>query len=398
MMLPTLPLAGLMMLPGTVAPPANGAVARTADTLRATITAVVAEDSPRTPFLFGSISGVTIDPLGRVIVSDAGDIRLIVFSAEGKVLGTVGRKGKGPGEFESPTGPAIGPDGALYVRNMSSVSRFVTDPKTGLLGRFDRAFPGPAFAPWMSKLATVIDTSGRLHFPLEVGLRDGLTHYAYQRYALDGKELDSIPVPMQATARSSWASVPIDKGTGRIVKGLNMVPFHPVPVWSVTMSGTMVTSPSDRYTLTETDVRGRTIRQITHPTVAPSIPARERQDSLAALNRRLDSLRVPLSQVRGVSEEVKARRIPTVYPMFRSLSTAADGTIWARRWSPASATSSSIFDVLSPDGRILRTVMVPANCTTLPAPAIRGGMFSCVQLDPETDGETLVIARVAGLR
>lgn len=398
MMLPTLPLAGLIVLPGLVTPSATTHGARSVDTLRATISAIVAEDSPRTPFLFGSISGVTIDPLGRVIVSDAGDLRLVVFSAEGKVLGTIGRKGKGPGEFESPTGPAIGPDGALYVRNMSTVSRFVTDPKTGLLGRFDRAFPGPAFAPWLSKLATVIDTSGRLHFPLEVGLRDGLTHYAYQRYALDGRELDSIPVPMQTTARSSWASVPIDKGTGRMVKGLNMVPFHPVPVWSVTMSGTMITSPSDRYLLTETDARGRTIRQITHPNVAPSIPARERQDSLAALNRRLDSLRVPLSQVSGVSEEVKARRIPTVYPMFRSLSTAADGALWARRWSPANATSSSIFDVLAPDGRVLRTVMVPANCTTLPAPTIRGGVFSCVQLDPETDGETLVIARVPDVR
>jgi hypothetical protein len=398
MMLPTLPLAGLMLLPRLGTPSAATHGAPSVDTLRATITAIVAEDSPRTPFLFGSISGVAIDPLERVIVSDAGDIRLVVFSAEGKLLGTIGRKGKGPGEFESPTGPAIGPDGALYVRNMSTVSRFVTDPKTGLLGRFDRAFPGPAFAPWTSKLATVIDTSGRLHFPLEVGLRDGLTHYAYQRYALDGKELDSIPVPMQTTARSSWASVPIDKGTGRIVKGLNMVPFHPVPVWSVTLSGTMITSPSDRYTLTETDARGRTIRQITHPTAAPPIPARERQDSLAALNRRLDSLRVPLSQVRGMSDEVKARRIPAAYPIFRSLSTAADGTLWARRWSPANATSSSIFDVLAPDGRVLRTVMVPANCTTLPAPTIRGGVFSCVQLDPETDAETLVIARVPGVR
>ncbi len=393
----SLPRPGVL-LPAFLAAPAallpRGSAAQGRDTIRATVSAIVAEESPRTPFLFGSISGLTIDPAGRVIVADAGEARLVVLSVEGKVLGTVGRKGKGPGEFESPTGPAIGPDGALYVRNMSTVSRFVTDPKTGLLGRFDRAFPGPSFAPWTSKLATIIDTSGRLHFPLEVGLRDGLTHYAYQRYALDGKELDSIPVPMQPTARSSWASVPIDKGTGRMVKGVNVVPFHPVPVWSVSMSGTMITSPADRYLLTETDARGRIIRQVTHPAVSPPIPSRERQDSTAALSRRLDSLRIPLDQVRGMSDEVKSRRIPTVYPVFRSLSTAADGSIWARRWSASTVAATSVFDVLSPDGRRLRTVTVPANCTTVPAPAIRGGVFSCVQLDPETDGESLVIARV----
>ncbi|MCC6245650.1 MAG: hypothetical protein IT353_22655 [Gemmatimonadaceae bacterium] len=373
------------------------AVTPMADTVRATISAIVAEDAPRTPYFFGSISGLTIDPAGRVIVSDAGEARLVVFGADGKALGTIGRKGKGPGEFESPTGPAIGPDGALYVRNMSSVSRFITDAKTGLLSRFDRSLPGPAFAPWLSKLATTIDTRGRLHFPLEA-TRDGLTYHAYQRYALDGKELDSIAVPMHPTARSSSAAVPISAATGRMVKGLNVVPFHPLPVWSVTMTGTVMSSPSDKYLLIETNEREQSVRQVTRAESPSPIHQRERLDSVAALGRRLDSLRVPLAQVRGMSEEVKTRRVPVVYPVFRSLSTAADGAIWARRWSPHGEASTSIFDVIATDGRVVRTVVVPANCATLPAPAIRGPVLTCVQLDPSTDAETLVIARIPTAR
>ena len=41
------------------------------------------------------------------------------------------------------------------------------------------------------------------------------------------------------------------------------------------------------------------------------------------------TLTVPIRQVNGMSEEVKTRTLPTTYPVFRSLSTASDGTIWA---------------------------------------------------------------------
>ena len=366
------------------------------DTVRAVVSAVIAEDSPRTPFFFGSVSGLAIDATGHVYVSDAGEAHIAVFTVDGRPIATIGRKGKGPGEFESPTGPAVGPDGALYVRNMSAVSRFVRDAKTGVLSKFDRAFQGPSMAPWTSKLPTVIDRAGRLHFPLEWGDRkDGLTHNSFQRYGTpDGKVLDSIPVPMQITARSNWASVPISKGSGRIVRGINVVPFHPIPVFAVTASGTIVASPADRYVLRETDEHEKSVRTLTRVIEAPTIPNAERADSAKALARRLDALTVPLAQVNGVSEEVKARRLPTTYPVFRSLSSAPDGTIWARRWSSVAERGASWFDVLADDGRLLRTVVIPANCSTLPAPVIRGDVLACVQLAPDTDAESVVIVKL----
>ncbi|MBL0172910.1 MAG: hypothetical protein IPP90_19830 [Gemmatimonadaceae bacterium] len=71
---------------------------------------------------------------------------------------------------------------------------------------------------------------------------------------------------------------------------------------------------------------------------------------------------------------------------------------WARRWSASGQRGVSWFDVLNADGRYLRTVMVPADCTTLPAPVVRNGVMACVQLAPETDAETVVIARIPGRR
>jgi NHL repeat len=51
-----------------------------ADTVRATVTARIAEDSP-TPFLFGTVTGLAIDAAGRVYVSDGGESRVAVFTS-----------------------------------------------------------------------------------------------------------------------------------------------------------------------------------------------------------------------------------------------------------------------------------------------------------------------------
>jgi hypothetical protein len=364
------------------------------DTVTAQLTAQISETSA-TPFFFAVVTGYAIDAASNVYVSDGQETRVAVFSSGGKPLGTIGRKGKGPGEFEYPTGPVIGADGALYIRNMSLVQRFVSNPKTGLLSTFDRQFTGPAFAPWMSKQATIIDRSSRLYFPLEWGSRDRMAHFAYKRYALDGAPRDSLDVPMQPTSRSITASVTVSPGSGRMVQGLNVVPFHPQPVFTVTATGTILSSASNSYQLQETDVTGRVVRTITRATSALKIPPNERADSAKALARRIDSLTVPLSQVNGVSDEVKTRTLPTTYPVFRSLSTAHDGTIWARRWDSTNrARPISTFDVLAESGAYVRTVIVPANCATLPAPVIRRDLFVCVQRDLDTDAETVVLARI----
>jgi len=391
-----------LFIDGAAAQPVRGTTSRAlgtnSDTLRATVVATLAEDSPRTPHIFGRVTGVAVDDGGRVYVTDGGEFHVAVFSSTGALVTTIGRKGKGPGEFEYPTGPVVGSDGALYVRNMSSVSRFVADAKTGALSRFDRAFNGPAMAPWMSMLPTAIDRAGRLHFPLEWGQADGLTYHAFVRFSLAGTKLDSLPVPMHPTARSAWASVMVSANSGRLVPGLATVPFHPVPVFTVSAAGTVISSPSDAYLLNETDVRKQVVRQMRRDVAPTNIPPRERDDSAKALGRRLDSLRVPISSVRGMSEEVKARKLPATYPVFRSLFTAADGSIWARRWTSSADGRRSVYDVLDEQGRLRQTVTVPADCQTLPVPVVRGTVFSCVQLEPETDLQAVVIVRLPAPR
>jgi hypothetical protein len=369
--------------------------AQRADTVRARLLATIGENSA-TPFLLGEISGLAIDDSGRVYIGDFQDPRVAVFSSRGRHLATIGRKGQGPGEFTAPTGPVIGADGALYVRNMEQVVRFTRDPRTGIASRYDKAFVGPTMAPWRSKLSSAIDRRGRFHFPLEVGLRDGLTHYAYRRYSLDGRLLDSIPVPIYSTSRSSWASVPTGPNGGRVVPGLSMVPFHPVPVWAVSVNGTVIGGPADRYELTETDSLGRAIRTWRRLVPADRIPPRVRGDSLLALRRRIDSLPVPLSQVRGASEEVKAQRLPETYPFYRGVLAMPSGELWVRRWNPPALGNVTVIDVFAANGTYAKTVVLPVDCAALPALAVNGRIAACVVIDQETGAESVAVLQLGG--
>jgi hypothetical protein len=378
-MTPTLALACLALL----APQAPS------DTVRAARVATIGELAPRTPFLIGEVSGLALDDAGRVYVSDFQDPRVLVFAPDGRHLATIGRKGRGPGEFEAPTGPVVGPDGALHVRNMERVMRFVPSAAGGIPARFDRQFTGPAMAPWRSKLPSVIDREGRFHFPVEAGLRDGLTHYAYWRYAPDGRRLDSLPVPTWPTTRSSWASY-----QSRIVPGLNIVPFHPVPAWAVSHRGTVIGGPADRYTVAETDAAGRELRRLARATPAVRIPPPEKAESLRAFRRRVDSIGVPISEVRGASEEVRAGRLPDVYPAYRGVVATPAGEVWVRRWSPPGLRGASLFDVFGAAGAYRHTLVLPADCAGAPAPAVRGRLVACVEVDGETGAEAVVVARL----
>jgi DNA-binding beta-propeller fold protein YncE len=66
-------------------------------------------------------TAVAVTPDGsRIHVLDTGGVestshRLYVHGADGRALGTIGRRGGAPGEFNLPTDVAIGPDGTLWV-------------------------------------------------------------------------------------------------------------------------------------------------------------------------------------------------------------------------------------------------------------------------------------------
>lgn len=64
---------------------------------------------------FRSPLDMAVDDEGRIYILDSGNQRIQVFGPDGKFLRTIGRRGQGPGEFESLNSIDIDPQGNFHV-------------------------------------------------------------------------------------------------------------------------------------------------------------------------------------------------------------------------------------------------------------------------------------------
>lgn len=368
---------------------AADATAQDGATLRFEMRWEVAEGLHPTADSLGRLSGIAVDKQGVVYVSDAADARVWVFDAAGRSVGSIGRRGRGPGEFESPTGVAVGNDGLLYVRDVTQVQRFAADASTGRLTRLHDSFRGPALTDWTSTRPSRFDAQGRFYYPqfgpVDRTKRTGVYHI----YSPAGALVDSITVPPFPGAPSSTAWVQLSANGGRVLRGLNHVPFAALPSWDVTTRGTLVTTDGKQYLLREVDGRGNLVREYRGTAAPLPIPRAERQDSLAALRARWDSVSAPPSQILGVPDDVRNLELPTVFPPIMGTYAGADGSLWVRRWVPA-AGHRTVFDVFAATGELVGSVTLPRFLAVSPSPVLSLSGIWAIGIDPETGANTVL--------
>lgn len=356
------------------------------DTVRMRLAWEVTSGVHPTADSLGELSGVALDAAGHVYASDFKAVRIWVFDRAGRSMRPAGRQGEGPGEYQAPTGIAIDRLGRLVVRDVSRVIRYGTDPRTGTLSRYDSSFAGPVYADWRSTRASRFSAANDLFYPggENVTRRDGGRRIFFYRYSSQGRLLDtSLVVPLYPNLPSTTARVQINANSGRMLPGLNSVPFAAVPVWDVTPEGTVISGDGLSYTLRETDASGREIRVFRRAAPPVAIDPRERRDSLSALRTRLDTLPVPIERVEGMPDEVRRMQLPTTYPAYQGVYVAPGGTIWVRRW-PAGGREVSIFDLFARNGSYQRTVVLPRRIALHPTPWLSETVVIGVVIDAET--------------
>ena len=174
-----------------------------------------------------------------------------------------------------------------------------------------------------------------------------------------------------------------------MLTGLNHVPFAPLPVWSVTGHGTIVSGEARTYELVETDAAGSIVTTFRRDVPLDAIPARQRQDSVDALRLRIDSVPVPLDRVEGMPDEVKSLDVPTTYPAYMAVYVSLEDEVWVRRW-PVGAGDRTVFDVFGASGDYRRTLILPRFIQVEPTPFLSADRVVGVATDPMTDEAIIV--------
>ncbi len=174
------------------------------------------------PGAFYGPRGVAVAPDGTVYVTDTGNKRVQVFTADGAYLRMWGSPGSSPGQLNEPVGIAMGPDGNLYVADTWNYRVQVLDP----LGRPVRQWP---ITGWNNPMAEekpylAVDGKGMVyvtdpgHYRVLVFRSEGEYLYSFGQFGFDPA---GFVLPMGIAVGPDGALYVADAGAHRVAV------FHP---------------------------------------------------------------------------------------------------------------------------------------------------------------------------
>jgi len=98
-----------------------------------------------TNYVFGQIVEALPDENGNILVLDMSSINVRVFSSTGEFIGSAGRQGTGPGEFQRPMGMAVLGNNDFIVSDMAGGAICVFDDSLNWKDNIIGFFPRPPF-------------------------------------------------------------------------------------------------------------------------------------------------------------------------------------------------------------------------------------------------------------
>lgn len=346
-------------------------------------------------YVIGAPTALAVGARGTIYVLDAQIPALRAYGPDGMFLRNVGRAGNGPGEYESPDGVAVLPDGRVLVR----------DPPNSRITVFDSA--GTHLTEWSlsggfnSDRRFYTDTLGNSYVTalLERGLAPWQWKFGLVRYSASGEIVDTVPAP-------DWdyepARVTASRGSSSSAR---RVPFTPEAVWSYSPLGYMVGGLSTQYRI-DLYREGKPVLRIERevdPVPVESAEADER------VRRITEGLRRQYGSWRWNGPDV-----PATKPAFRNLFLTGEGDIWvlvsregvptmtleqareeeAAGRLPVRFTEPPAFDVFDEDGTYMGHVDPPHDLRMEPEPIVIGDRVWAITRD-ELDVPSVVRFRIS---
>lgn len=308
-------------------------------------------------YAFGRIQRAAVDSDGFYLFDDR-DRQIRRYDAQGVFVRSIGRKGGGPGEYQSRPTMHVTGEGLLLIYDQGTrrITRFrpdgrVHDELSLIRGDFDaRGFSVDSSGRYSAKV--------RLPGPLE----GPLARHQFLRLSSAGVVLDSLPHPAETTpVGSAFVLSTTDGARASFVPTTIVVPYS---------YGGMLIARSDQYRVTVTD-----------PARPPLVL--ERKHTPVPLGREERSEWVAIAESMQPDRRTGRKySIPRVKPAIRDLFSDHIGRIWVDVYVPAEKRKEtprrpsdtrpsltwkerSTYDIYSPAGRYLGRLQLPAESTIL---------------------------------
>jgi hypothetical protein len=320
------------------------------------------------PDLFGEITGVEVDRLGRIYVADRQAAEVRVFNSDGSHVRTFGRRGRGPGEFEQLVGLGWGADGNLVV--VDAANGYIDFDTTGTWIGVRRRETAATLVtvPWPGGFGF-----GGEIFDIGMDLSSGSPRRSLLRYSADLASVDTIPLP-----EYEQPVFTVQTGPGRIMAA--PVPFAPAQFWAIDPAGSRWSGISGEYRLVQQDFSGDTIRIVEREHTAERVT-----------NADMEAMMARLSGFAGLGGQIDRSQIPDTHPAFGAIFVDDRSNLWVTVPRGEASAPGFELDVFDAMGRYLGRVGSDVGDLS-GRPVIRSDYIFAVVRDE------LEVAKIARLR
>jgi len=319
------------------------------------------------PELFGDITALLVDGLGRLHVVDGLSREVRVFDGDGAFLRTYGRPGAGPGELSAPVGIASEPGGTVWILDVANNRYSLYDTAGAHLADLPRPASGYS-VPWLGGF----DPEGRLLDATFRSTARGNELILVRSDIMRDPEgvasgivpVDTFALPLPPADR--FLVYEIDSSGRR--RGVSVsIPFTSGLRRELTPRGSVWEADTKRYRLVEFVPGGDTVRRV------------EKQYSSVPVTRvELDSALAELGARTSPDLDYDLERIPREWPALESFFGDAAGRLWVR---PIERPPVPGFDLFEFEGGRRWRVESAVRIESTPRPEARGDTLWGVSRD-----------------
>lgn len=277
---------------------------------------------------------ITCDSEGNVYVLDQKANNVKIFNSSGKYLRTIGRRGRGPGEFNAPHHFTFAKD-RLVIWDQENYRICTISPE----GKFLKSIKSSMMGAWPYKLRS-LPNGDIIIERLKLSFTDKPQDFSLEIFSPD------LRLKKVFYLKKVWP-YKYSKTLGKTLPA----PFYFYIYWDVTPDGRIVIGFSEKNEIEIHDPFGGILSSFSHPYEPVKLNEQDKKEFLDGITYVIDGRRAPYPDVYKKNTE-----FPKFKPAFFNILVDSQGNILVSRYRNNRHEDYRSFDVFSPDGDFINTV------------------------------------------